>query len=133
MVTQRVEDSSEEGENVAKPLSLLVDGEDIVEAILVSAGKIYCYPCKFEDWIRVLIDFLENIFASGLIPSRDGYVIIGCGKNKVVAIPLSRDKFLAVIAKEYIDGEKLARYLSSLPDRLGAVLEKKRRGENQEK
>lgn len=134
MVSQEAEDKAEDlgrkDENVARPLSLLVNGEDILEAILVLAGKTYCYPCKLEEWVRIVIGFLERLFASGVVPLRRGYTIVGCGENKVVAVPLSQDRFLAVVAREYIDGERLARYLNSLPDRLAAIFGEERRGEN---
>ena len=130
MVGQRVEDFSEKDEKIARPLSLLVNGEDIVEAILVFSGKTYCYPCKLEEWVKTTIRFLERLFASGVVPLRRGYTIVGCGENKVVAVPLSQDRFLAVVAREYIDGERLARYLNSLPDRLATVFGEGGEGEN---
>ena len=80
--------------------------------------------------MRIVIGFLERLFASGVVPLRRGYTIVGCGENKVVAVPLSQDRFLAVVAREYIDGERLARYLNSLPDRLAAIFGEERRGEN---
>jgi len=121
MVGRKVGNFDKRDENFAKPLSLLVDGEDIVEAILVLAGKTYCYPCRFGEWVKTVISFLERLFASGVVPLHKGYTIVGCGENKVIAIPLSQDRFLAVVAREYVDGEKLARYLSGLPNRLALV------------
>ena len=130
MVNEKIEDFSGEGESVTRPLSLLVDGEDIVEAILVFADKMYCYPCRLEEWVKTVVSFLKKLFATHVVPLQRGYAIVGCGESKVVAVPLPQDRFLAVVAKEYIDGEKLARYLNSLPDRLATVLEKKGRSRN---
>ena len=131
MVDKKIEGFNGEAKSIAKPLSLLVNGEDIIEAILVSADKAYCYPCRVEEQVKTVISFLKRLFATHAVPLQRGYTIIGYGENKVVAVPLSQDRFLAVVAREYIDGERLARYLNSLPDRL-AVVFREERSEKQE-
>jgi len=112
----------ERGEGPSKEaseaLSLLVDGVDVVEAMLVVGEKVYCYPCKAEEWVEEAMAMVEELVREGVLsPSKD-YVAVRRGEVKLVAVPLEQGRILAVVARGYVDGESLARYLAELPYKL---------------
>jgi len=82
-------------------LSLLTDGTEILEAIIVdniNPQNMLCYPCLADmDRINPIIDMAVKLSEEELIEPIDDYVLVALERRQVVAIRLPNNKILILV------------------------------------
>lgn len=80
-------------------LSLLVDGQIIHEAIVISNSEMRCFPCihTYEN-LSLLAETIEELVKAHILKELSGYITLRKKDYMLIAIPLKRNAILVLVS-----------------------------------
>lgn len=84
-------------------LSLLVDGDVIHEAIVVSDGTIQCFPCVYVyNSINLIKKMVNELVQEGLLRPLSDFITIRENKYTIITIPLRKNVMLLLVSRSIL-------------------------------
>ncbi len=101
-------------------LSLIVDGREILEAIIIDYKNniVRCFPCNISvTKIHSIIKLtnLMNITGKRLL---ENYIVVNIGKSKAIIFPLKRGTLLVLFIRPGLDAHRIALNMLHVLDRI---------------
>ena len=110
-------------------LSLLTDGTEVLEAIIVdniNHQNMLCYPCLADmDRINPIIDMTVKLSEEELIEPIDDYVLVALERRQVAAIRLPNNKILILVICRRKNAEMIIKGISKVLRELIEVAQEK--------
>lgn len=113
-------------------LSLLTDGSEVLEAIIVDNANhrnILCYPCLTDmDKINPIVDMVVKLSKEELMEPIDDYILVALDKRQVVAMRLPNDKILVLVICKRRNAERVIRGIGKVLRELIEMAQEKEYG-----
>jgi len=111
-------------------LSLLTDGTEVLEAIVVdniNHQNMLCYPCLADmDRINSIIDMAVKLSEEELIEPIDDYVLVALERRQIAAIRLPNNKILILVISKRKNAGKIIKEISKVLKELIEAAQEKR-------